>query len=365
MQRSALAAWMLVLALAAGCGKSSPTPVSPSSGEPVGGEAKGDGAGLKATAPTPVSPINGAKPTDPQLLLVVRNASMKFGVSVPLAYRFEIYDSRNVRIYQSGLVPEGSGGTTSHEPIEANLEADQPYRWQARAEYLGVPGPWSEQASFRAPDVSGWIRDYGVYDPLYNGRTVGKIFGPVTWVPGVGVKLEDFTSYIKYELPQTLTEGEFSLLVTDMPANTEGGKTKLFAMSEGDADIVTNDRRMTVEKRGDPPGVIAWRFITSLDQVDTEGAERVAYDFQDHLTYFWEATWRNNFFNVLIREGGASGATIYEFGKHYEGVYDPNPHYAYIGAPVGRSGPEGASVPGVVIRQVWISNRPRPGYANR
>jgi hypothetical protein len=173
-------------------------------------------------------------------------------------------------------------------------------------------------------------------------------------------------SYISYQLDQTLTEGEFSIITSGMPANTEGGKTKLFAMGEGYRDIVTNDRRMTVEKRGDPAGVVAWRFITHDDQVDTEGPERQFVDFREERTYFWQATWRNNFFNLLIREGGVNGNTIYDKGKGFSGrPYDPNPHVIYIGAPVGRSGPDGASVDHVTIRQVWVSSRPRPGFANR
>jgi len=170
---------------------------------------------------------------------------------------------------------------------------------------------------------------------------------------------------VSYELPQTLEEGEFSLIVTNMPANTKGGKTKLFGMAQGYDDIVTNDRRMTVEKRGDPPGLVAWRFISHDDQIDTEGAEREFFDFQASQHYLFEATWRNNFFNVLIREGGAGGRVVYSKGKHFDGrPYDPTPHVIYLGAPVGRSGVDGASVNGVIIRQVWVSSRPRPSGAN-
>ena len=119
-------------------------------------------------------------------------------------------------------------------------------------------------------------------------------------------------------------------------------------------------------KRGDPAGVVAWRLVTHGDQVDTEGAERQFVPFDTSAHYFWEATWRNNFFNVLIKKDGVAGTTIYSKGKHFEGrAYDPNPHVIYLGAPVGRSGPEGASVDGVIIRQVWVSSRPRPAFANQ
>jgi hypothetical protein len=178
-------------------------------------------------------------------------------------------------------------------------------------------------------------------------------------VPGVGVRLNDFGSHIRYLLPQTLTTGEFSLIITGVPTNTDGDKTKVFAMSQGLGDIVTNDRRFTVEKRGDPAGIVAWRFITRDTQIDTEGAERQVVEFDPAQAYLWTATW-NGFFNVRIQLGGASGPIIYSKGKPYEGVYDPNPHYAFIGAPQGRSGIIAASVPGMIVRNVWISPRPRP-----
>ena len=213
---------------------------------------------------------------------------------------------------------------------------------------------------------TGYIRGNELYDPLVSGVTIGEKHGPLTFIPGVGVRLETQLSYISYQLPQTLNEGEFSILVTGMPANTEGDKTKLFAMGQNYDDIVTNERRMTVEKRGDPAGVIAWRFITHDDQVDTEGADRQFFDFQASQTYFWQATWRNNRFNLLIKEGGADGRTIYNLGKNFNGrPYDPTPHVVYIGAPVGRSGESGASVDHAIIRQVWVSSRPRPAFANK
>ena len=88
------------------------------------------------------------------------------------------------------------------------------------------------------------------------GRRSAARVGPISFVPGVGVRLESFASYVKYHLQQTLTGGEFSILVTNLDYNTEGDKTKIMAMIEGDADqsVTTNDRRFTLEKRGNPPG---------------------------------------------------------------------------------------------------------------
>lgn len=353
-------------ATAAACSKSPQATASPNASSPTAASANADGSTLKATAPTPQSPINGQQPQTLDIVLSVTNAAVKYVSGFTPAYRFQIFNSAGTLAYDSGIVPSGGGGVTAHT-VSAQLNGDQPYTWQARAEFGNDVGPWSARANFVAPASTGYIRGNELYDPLVNGKTVGQLMGDVSWVPGVGIKLNSQLGYVQYQLGQTLEEGEFSLLVTGMPANTKGGKTKLFAMGQGYDDIVTNDRRMTIEKRGDPPGIIAWRFITHDDQVDTEGpAERVFYDFKENLTYFFQATWRSNRFNLLIREGGVDGRTVYNMGKNFEGrPYDPAPHVIYLGSPVGRSGEDGASVDRAIIRQVWVSARPRPGFANR
>jgi len=350
------------------CSKGSPTPVSPSTTADLKADlnANPDGSTIKASAPTPQSPINGQRLEQADSIsLVVANTTLRFGTGVAVTYRFQLFNAAGAMIVDAGNVAQGGSGTTTYVTT-AQLEGDQTYGWQARAESQGEAGPWSSRATFVAAQTTGYMRGNELYDPLINGVTIGEKHGPLTFIPGVGVRLETQLSYISYMLPQTLTEGEFSILVTDMPANTEGDKTKLFAMGQNYDDIVTNDRRMTVEKRGDPAGVVAWRFITHGDQIDTEGAERQFVNFQASQTYFWQATWRNNRFDLIIREGGVDGRLIYNQGKNFKGrAYDPNPHVIYIGAPVGRSGESGASVDHATIRQVWVSGRPRPAFANK
>jgi len=357
MQHKRLAACVsvVILAVAAACSDGPESPVSPSGSEPGSSAAAADGSTLKATAPTPQSPINNQQPES--LVFVTGTSTATFASpSTAFSYEFEIRNSGNTAtVCPAAIVGGGSGSTVSYSPTTCTLEFDQPYTWRVRAVQNTARGPWSASATFRAP-AGGYIRGNEVYDPLTNGETVGEIVGPVTFIPGVGVRLETFGSYIRYRLPETLVQGEFSLVITNVATNTEGGKTKVFAMSEGLDDIVTNDRRMTVEKRGDPAGYIAWRFISHLDQIETEGEEREFVSFDESLPYLWTATW-NGFFNVRIQQGAT---TVYSKGKHYEGAYDPNPHYAFIGAPEGRTGPEGATVPGMVVRHVWISPRPRP-----
>lgn len=367
----------IVLWLAAGvctvgalnCSKGASAPASPSSTPERGAattSANPDGSTLKTTAPKPQSPVGGQRlEQSDNVTLVAVNAALKFGDGVAVSYRFQVFNAAGLLVVDAGDIPEGAGDTTSYV-ITTQLEGDQTYAWQARLEAQGEAGPWSERGTFVASQNTGYIRGNELYDPLSNGVTIGQKHGPLTFIPGVGVRLETQLSYISYQLPQTLLEGEFSILVTGMPANTDGDKTKLFAMGQNYDDIVTNERRMTVEKRGEPAGIVAWRFITHDDQVDTEGAEREYVNFQASQTYFFQATWRNNRFSLLIREGGVDGGVIYNKGKNFQGrPYDPNPHVIYIGAPVGRSGEGGASVDQAIIRQVWVSGRPRPAFANK
>jgi hypothetical protein len=56
---------------------------------------------------------------------------------------------------------------------------------------------------------------------------------------------------------------------------------------------------------------------------------------------------------------------IYSFGKSYCGTYNPDPHLVYAGGPTGRAGPDSGTVPGMIVKQFWMSSRPRPPFANR
>jgi hypothetical protein len=261
-------------------------------------------------------------------------------------------------------VPSGNGSTSF--AVTADLENEAPYQWRVRAEYQGTAGPWSAKAAFVAPVSEGYIRGSELYDPLINGKTVGTVVGPVTFIPGVGVRLESLQSYIVYELPNRIEDGEMSALITGLETNTEGGKTKVFSMAAGYGDVTVNSARMTVEKRGDaPPGAIAWRFVTTGSQIDTVGSERVVRNFFPDRTYFWAAEWRNSEFRLIINEGGVSGPNIYNLGKGYDGFYNATPHVVYIGAPPTRGGPGTQSVQGMIVRQLWVSDRPRPTFANK
>jgi hypothetical protein len=361
---SLLSVTLCTLAIAVACSKQSAQPSAPSTVDPSMVGANSDGSTLKVTAPTPQSPINGVRLQQGEpVVLTFANSTAMFVAGVPLTYRIEVMNAGGANV-ESELVAGGPDSTS--RAVAAALDGEQMYQWRVRAEFEGLAGPWSSIQSFIAPPNDGYIRGNELYDPLINGRTVGEIHGPVRFIPGVGVQLLTWDSYISYQLPQTLTEGEYSLLVTNMAANTEGDKQKVMAMSQGYSDLTTNDRRMTVEKRGDPNGTIAFRFLTHDDAAETVGQERRGFPFRADRLYFFQATWRNNFFNVMINEDGVGGHNVYDFGKGYSGrPYDPNPHVVFVGAPVGRSGSAAASIENTIYRQIWVSNNPRPAYASQ
>jgi hypothetical protein len=60
-----------------------------------------------------------------------------------------------------------------------------------------------------------------------------------------------------------------------------------------------------------------------------------------------------------------TGRNVYDFARELAGVYDPNPHVVYLGSPESRSGPDAQTVPGIVLRQVWVSKSARPSYASQ
>ena len=361
---------VLTAAFAVACGKSSPNPVSPSSAEQSSSDATAPG-GLKASAPTPVSPTNGVKPTGALELVATRSTMPYSPVQYELSYQFEILTPAGALVYQSPLV--GASGTQVRHTPTASLTVDQTYHWRVRAVFEGANGPNSANATFVANRPGAFINETTLWDPLDNpndGFAARRIVGAHTWIPGVGLRMDEPTSHVAYELPNggRIEEGELSAIISNTPHNTEGGKTKVFSMTGGYTDATTNYARMSVEKRGDSPtGGIAWRFITTEDDgVDTIGGERDIRNFDfDDGPHFWQATWRNNHFNVLVQKGGPGGPELYNFGKHYGGFYNPVPHVIWIGFGPNRSGPDSSTVPGMIIKALWASWDPRPAYANQ
>ena len=79
-----------------------------------------------------------------------------------------------------------------------NLELDANHTWRVRATIQnGRPADGHRAvvgtASFKSP-VGGYIRGDELFDPLYNGRTVGQSPIGATFVPNQGLRLNGTTA---------------------------------------------------------------------------------------------------------------------------------------------------------------------------
>lgn len=363
-KRLVLCSAAAVLALAIACSKSADSPTSPSVTEASGGNAAADGSTLKVPAPTNLSPANGVQPDS--LVLTASTVDGKFSTGLQLVYQFQISDNSGSVISACTSTQNPSGSTVSYAP-NCGLDFDAPYKWKVRARMGNDVGPWSTDASFKTPS-GGYIKGNEVFDPLTNGKTAGEPNGPVQFIPGEGAKLLDHSSFIRYRLPVNLQGGEFSMMIKGADEGSEGDKSKVFAMQEGpdEGDLTDDDYRFTAELRGrnyGAPGTVTYRIIAG-DGVSRDGG-KTQINFSSDRWYFWKFSWVTGSARLEVHVDNETGPTVYNSGIGTGGhPYRPDPHYLYLGAPIGRAGALDATLPGGVYKNVWASSRPRPSFPN-
>ena len=347
MSSQRVLASILIAISTVGCGSKTPNPVTPT--PPAPGPVI-----VTLTAPAHLTPVDDAQLTMLQPELAVSNATSS--QSGAKTYEFEVSSADNFTaiVVSADNVTEGGDGRTSWT-VSRPLQGTTRYWWRARVKQGTNTGPWSTPTRFRSR-IEGYNRPGELFDPLINGSTVGTPIN-VTFPPGQGVRLESLGSRVTYTLPQALPEGEFSVLATGLNSDSAGDSTKLFSMQQGSTDMTTNPYRATIEKRDH--GTVTFRFIAGDADARADGA-RQDFVFNPSALYFWKFTWGSGFARLVVREGGENGRIVYDQGNSYSGTYRPNPHVAHLGAPAGRAGINTASVPGAVISNVWLSNRPRP-----
>ena len=99
------------------------------------------------------------------------------------------------------LVAGGAGSTSSHDRRPSSIPKQPTVARASRVLRERPAHGRPARRSSRRPAV-GYLRGGELYDPLINGKTIGNIVGPVTFIPGVGVRLETFDSRIVYEMPR-------------------------------------------------------------------------------------------------------------------------------------------------------------------
>jgi hypothetical protein len=356
-----------VLAAAIACSKQNDSPVSPNSATgDIESPAAPDGSTLKASAPSAVSPVNNAQPD--QLVLVATRSQGLFAQITP-SYEFEIYNAGNQRVYASGIVTGvASGQNVSHTPTGAQLAFDAPHTWRVRGVLVRngrtLIGPWSANAPFRSP-AGGFIRGNELFDPLTNGPSiVMEHSNDVTWLPGVGARLNGKESVVQYRLQQPCVDCEMSALMTNIGNGGEEWKTKVLSMLQGDGiNITDNPYRATVDKRTTWEGqnsrvrytFCSQKFILS-DHCDEPRMESNSWSRSE--IYFWKLEWRAGTSRLRVWAGGKNGRQVADLHAEYDAPYAPNPHLVRLGSVGGRAGSD--TNPGTIIWNIWVSPNPRP-----
>jgi hypothetical protein len=303
---------------------------------------------LKANV-SAVSPVNDVKLQSTPIMLSVTEWTLASGAP---QYRFQLFNPGGTLVEDSGAV-----ASTTYQ-IRTSLDFDTRYTWWVRPEFQGEVGPWSATASFFTPQ-GAYIRGNELFDPLTNGKTIGRAVG-VTFLPGVGVRLDGQGSYVEWQLASPLVDGEFSAIMTNIGNGSEEWKTKVMSMMQGDGvNITDNAYRVTIDKRtqwvgqGSPV-----RYTMRSRGVDAGEPNGGPQNWDRARIYFWRFTWLNSQSRLVVKDGGVNGRTMADFGVAYKGPYAPNPHIVRLGSTGGRGGDE--TNPGTIVRNVWVSSRPRP-----
>jgi hypothetical protein len=334
----------------------------------------GTTSGGALVAPTLSSPADAAQLTTLRPTFVVTNATS--GQSGAKTYEFQISERSDFAPSTPGTmagytvfatsagVAEGTGGTTSYT-VASDLQPATRMYWRSRVAQGTSTSDWSATRTFNTQLV-GYSRAGELFDPLTGGVTIGTPVGSTVFVAGKGITLLDQNAYVRYQLAQTIANGEMSVEVQGLYANGPGEKMKIFSMMDGAANLLASKHNMSAQYRGlngNPPNAISFKAVFGDEDFKLEPdfgqRSEAAQALNPSLVYYWKATWSNEF--RLIVEEGRGGRRIYELGVSSRGSqYAPNPHMVFVGASNGVFNEEAASWPNATYRNFWVSANPRP-----
>lgn len=351
-----------LVCLAAACSGKSPTSPSSSSIAPPVPTSPDDGAAVATYRPTFVVRNSTSAPSGTrQYEFVVADDTAFTTASVKGVYAVYVHTT---------TVPEGSGGTTSYTP-DVDLQPATTLYWRARVVQGGTASDWTPTRTFTTP-VAAYSQPGALYDPLTTGSTIGVPQGATEFLPGQGLRLDDSNAYLRYQLAQPLDSGEFSMEVQGLYPEGPGAKLKVFSMMDGTGDLYRSSYLLDAQYRGvngNPDNCITFKALLGdpFFKLEPDGGTRGASvrGLDPTHWYFWKGTWGNGFH--LTVQDGIGGPTLYDYaltvadlGTTLTADYNPNPHYAYLGANNGPYGEEDGSWPRAVYRNVWIGRGPRP-----
>jgi hypothetical protein len=328
---------------AAGCSSKSPSVAAPTG--PSG-----------LTAPALDSPGDDQQLDTLRPTLTVRNGSGGSGLRT---YDFQLAENSTFTpVALSKLsVAENGGGKTS-VTIDVDLNPSTRYYWRARMVQGGVATDWVV-SKFQSK-VGGYNRPGALVDILSDGFTVGERFGSTTFVAGKGLRIGDANSYVRYQLPATVSSGEFSMEVEGLAPNGPKPKQAIFSMAQGLGSVNGNPFEVFAQYRGapgNPDNAITFKAVMGGVPIELNSSQRAATvaSLNPGTVYLWQGTWTATSFRLVVKAGGVNGTVISDSGLSGGASYGPNPHVAYIGINSGDG-----SYPGMVVRNVWLGSGPRP-----
>jgi hypothetical protein len=305
----------------------------------------------------------------PELTVVNGTSSQSTGTRT---YEFQISDNESFSpVAASGTsVAENSGGKTSFTPTD-DLQPTTRMYWRARMTQGATTSDWSKVGTFKTRLV-GYNKPGELYDPLVHGETVGTPTGNFTFVPDKGIRLNDIFSYVVYQLPQTLSSGEFSMEVEGLRPNGPGGKPKIFQMLDSPNAIPSSSKHMiNAQYRGtpgNPDNSVAFKAVlgslsSAVVEPDIAKRGQSVLMLDPARTYFWQGIWTPHSFRLVVRDGSSDGSALYDYTMTTSGGgsgFAPSPQYAFVGSNYERFTPLTGTFPGMTVRNVWISSKARP-----
>jgi hypothetical protein len=312
-----------------------------------------------APAPTLTPPVPDNPDPDEQLSTLRPTFRVRNGTSTQTGartYELQVAPSSDFSLGTISIAAIAEGSGTTSFTLQQDLQPTTRHFWRSRMTQGSTVSDWSVIRAFKTRLI-GFRGSRELYDPLIHGESLGQRIGSTTFLDGEGLRLNALSSRVRYELLETLSEGEFSLQATGLDNDSDGESTKLFSMQQGATDITENPYRATIEKRAN--GTVSFRLIGGNPDTRADADRRIV-QFNPSTTYYWKFTWGGGVARLVITERDEQGQVVYNDADLYGGTYRPDPHIAHLGAPVPRGGLVDASTPGAIIRNVWISSRPRP-----
>lgn len=266
-----------------------------------------------------------------------------------------------VVVSRTGIV-EGTGGTTSYTP-DVDLQPATRMYWRARMSQGSSTSDWSTTAQFRTKLV-GFNRSGQLYDPLIHGETIGTQSGSTTFMGSRGLRMDNANAWVRYQLASTLTSGVISVEVEGLQPNTSQEKARIFSMSDATSRLFDSKFLFNVQYRGipgNPDNAISYKLLMGDSDLKYEPDFGQRADgvrsLNPNTTYVWSASWGSSF-QLVVREGSATGTVIYDRSQGTPGTYNPPTHFAFLGA--NDANIESGSYPGAIYRNFWVGSGPRP-----